>query len=110
MNFLKEYGIYLLAFGVMGLIALCRWLAFRPKGSRQELTGHATVLSRRTEYAKAARERYSNNWNYRVTFQVGNQVLDLYVTQSQFPQLTEGLTGQLTWQREYLVDFVPDEA
>lgn len=82
----------------------------RPRGSRKALTGHAVILSRRAEYSNAPSGQYSNNHNYRVVFQVGNQVLGLYVTQSKYPQLKEGLTGQLTWQYENLVSFIPDQS
>lgn len=83
-------------------------LVFRRKGSKQVLTGHATVLSRRVEYARIGRSVHGNNWNHRVVFQVGNQELDLFVSQEQYRLLTEGLTGQLSWEYENLVDFVPD--
>ena len=108
MEFLTEYFDLILIGGLL-LAPFILYLANRPKGSKRELTGHATVISRRTEYTKIATGRYNNNWNYRVVFQAGNQMLDLYVTQSEFPQLKEGTTGQLTWQYENLISFVPDE-
>lgn len=105
---MEEYAGILLFIGLIVLAILIQQLLLRPKGPRKALTGHAVILSRRAEYSKAPAGRYSNNYNYRVVFQVGNQVLDLYVTQSEYPQLKEGLTGQLTWQYENLVDFIPD--
>lgn len=101
---------FLLVVGGMGLIFLLRVLPHRTKGSRKELTGHATVLSRRVDQGSPVAGGGHTRWNYKVVFQVGNQELDLYVTQSQFPRLKEGITGQLTWQKENLIDFIPDEA
>lgn len=98
----------LILIAICTLVAAIRILPHRLKGSRQELTGHAQVLSRRVDQGSPVAGGGHTRWNYKVVFQVGNQELDLYVTQSQFPQLKEGLTGQLVWQKENLIEFIPD--
>lgn len=110
MNWMEAYGVYLLFGGLLVLGVIINVIFNRPGGSKKVQTGHGFVMSRRAEYAKVAAGRYSNNFNYRVTFQVGNQILDLYVSQEEFPQLKEGCTGTVTWQYENLVEFVPDGA
>ena len=99
----------ILVLGGIGLICLLRVLPHRTGGSRKELTGHAVILSRRVDQGSPVAGGGHTRWNYKVVFQVGNQELDLYVTQSQYRLLTEGTTGQLTWQRENLIEFIPDE-
>lgn len=99
----------LILIAVCALVAAIRILPHRTGGSRKELTGHATVLSRRVDQGSPVAGGGHTRWNYKVVFQVGNQELDLYVTQSQYRLLTEGTTGQLTWQRENLVEFAADE-
>lgn len=91
------------------MAALIAWYRFvlRPKGSRQYLTGHAAVVSRRVEQKDPHRSRFSR-WKYLVTFDLGAQSLELQVSEADYGWLTEGLTGQLEWQYEYLVSFIPD--
>ena len=97
----------LILIAICTLVAAIRIFPHRMKGSRHELTGHAQILSRRVDQGNPTAGGLTR-WNYKVVFQVGNQELDLYVTQSQYAALKEGLTGQLTWQKENLIDFIPD--
>jgi len=99
----------LILIAICALAAAIRILPHRTGGSRKELTGHAVILSRRVDQGSPVAGGGHTRWNYKVVFQVGNQELDLYVTQSQYRLLTEGTTGQLTWQRENLIEFTPDE-
>lgn len=105
---MEQYGIYILIIGIMAAITFIRWLAFRPKGSRKELTGHAVVISRRVKQCSGTAGGGLSRWDYMVTFDVGNTRLELYVTQTDFARLKEGMEGQLTWQYENLLDFIPD--
>lgn len=85
---------------------LIRWLVFRPKGSRRELTSHAEVVSRYVDQGKGGGG--FTRWNYKVVFDLGSTQLDQYVTKTDYARLKEGLTGQLTWQYENLLSFLPD--
>lgn len=100
---------FLLMVSLVVLIGLIRWLPFRPKGPKEEMTGRATVLSKRVAQGSGSFNA-GTRWDYLVTFQVGNVELELYVTQTRFKELKEGMTGVLRWQRESLVWFDPDEA
>ena len=79
-------------------------LLFRGK----ELTAPATVVSRRLELGIGG-GAYGDNWNRLVTFRLsdGSQ-LELYTIKQDYELLTEGLSGQLTWQKENLLHFDPD--
>lgn len=72
-----------------------------------EYTGTATVLSRRIGIAQY-HGKYSSGGNYMVTFQVGNDTIELYVSRQEYPAFTEGTTGILHWQRENLLSFEPN--
>lgn len=105
---MEEYGIHLLIIGIMIVISFFRWLAFRPKGSRKELTGHAVVISRRVKQSSGGAGGGLSRWDYMVSFDLGSKRLELYVTQTDFARLTEGMEGQLVWQYENLISFIPD--
>lgn len=80
-------------------------------GGGKTVTGPATVVSRRVEAAKAAGSGWGNNsgWNYLVTFRLaGGEEIELYVFKEQYQELTEGLSGQLTWHKETLSGFATD--
>lgn len=86
------------------------FLAWQTAGGKV-LTGPATVVSRRVEAAKAAGSGWGNNsgWNYLVTFRLaGGEEIELYVFKEQYQELTEGLSGQLTWHKETLSGFATD--
>ena len=68
----------LILIAVCALVAAIRILPHRTGGSRKELTGHATVLSRRVDQGSPVAGGGHTRWNYKVVFQVGNQELDLY--------------------------------
>lgn len=100
---------FLLLVGIAAVPIFIRWLVFRPKGSRHEMTGHAEVAAKRVKMGKV-HAKYTSSWDYLVTFNLGNLELELYVTEQRFRELKEGMTGQLTWQYENLVRFEPDVA
>ena len=76
---------------------------------KQEMTGPATVVSHRMEPGKFG-SRYTDNWNRMVTFRLSDGTeLELYVTQSEYAELTDGQQGQLTWDKDILIHFDPDK-
>lgn len=72
------------------------------------LTGRATVISRRMEVGKYG-SRWSDNYNRLITFRLSDgSELELYVTQEAYAVLTDGETGQLSWQGDQLTCFDSD--
>lgn len=72
-----------------------------------EYVASATVVSHRMGTARY-HGKYSSGWNYLLTFQVGNDTIELYVSEMEYQALTEGTTGTLRWQNENLCHFEPD--
>ena len=107
LNNLEQWQFYLLLIGIAAVITSIRWLVFRPKGTKQEMTGHATVVSKRAKLGKVA-AKYASSYDYMVTFDLGNLELELYVTQHHFQALKEVMTGHLLWHYENLIAFEPD--
>ena len=104
-EFLLYHGEWLL-FGAIGLgfaVLLLRQYLYNRS---PEYVGTATVVSRRMGIAQY-HGRYSSGGNYLVTFQIGNDTIELYVSRPQYPELTEGTTGTLHWQQENLLSFEP---
>ncbi len=94
-----------------------RWV-YRDKDDKgPELTGSATVKSRRViqgNYRGKAPTRYQGNtrglWNYFVTFTLSDgEEVELYVGEGEYRALKEGTTGQLTWQGKTFLEFDTDE-
>lgn len=82
--------------------------------SGKVLTGPATVVSRRAEPAKYPGRMQlgveTSTWNYLVTFRLADgEEIELYVFEEQYKMLTEGRAGQLTWHKDTLSDFIPDQ-
>lgn len=71
-----------------------------------EYVGEAKVVSRRMEPGKY-HGRWSSGWNYLVTFQLGNDTIELYVTEMDYAELTEGIMGMIRWQNGNLLCFDP---
>ncbi len=72
-----------------------------------EYVATATVVSRRMGTAQY-HGKYSSGWNYLVTFQVGNDTIELYVSELEYQTLTEGAAGMLRWQNDNLCHFEPN--
>lgn len=73
------------------------------------LTGSAMVVSHRMEAGSGGGSWRSSNWNYLVTFRFSDHdELELYVSESQYGELKEGLTGQIVWHKDVLSEFIPD--
>lgn len=118
--FTEQFLGALILLGVMSVISIVRLIVIRPKGAKEQLTGHATVVSRRVAQKDANHVRNNmgsgsihsagmSRWMHLVTFDLGSQLLELQVEKQDFPLLKEGLTGQLVWQYEYLVSFTQDD-
>ena len=75
----------------------------------KEMTGPATVVSHRLELGVGGGAYGADNWNRLVTFRLSDGTeLELYAIREDYEQLEDGMTGQLTWQKENLLNFDPD--
>lgn len=101
----------ILFFVIISLLFLVFLLYTTLSGRGKTLTGPATVSSRRVEHARFSGGKYSGqNWNYLVTFRLSDgEQLELYTGESEYHQLKEGLSGQLSWHRDNFVSFDFDE-
>lgn len=106
-DLMEHLGTAALVLGAMALLTLWWHFVHRPRGSRQFLTGHATVVSRRVAQKNPGMSGFSR-WKYLVTFDLGSTQVELQVSEADYSRLTEGLSGQLEWRYEFLYSFVPD--
>lgn len=105
---METLGSILLVLGGGALVVFLHRLPYRKKGSKKELTGHAVVVSRTVRQGTASIPGAFSRWEYLVTFDLGSTRLELYVSEAQYRALREGTAGQLTWQYQDLLSFIPD--
>lgn len=93
------------------LVAVCVFAAKPPRLLRSKApmqTAAAEVLSRRGDAPTATLpSHWGGRMNYKVTFSVDGNTMELNVTSNQYARLVEGCRGQLTWQNDTMVDFIP---
>ena len=77
---------------------------------QKNLTGRATIISRRVEAGKNTRRgSYGSRWQYIVTFRLSDgEEIELYTFENQYKALKEGICGQLTWCGNSFSSFEPD--
>ncbi len=75
---------------------------------KSQMTARATVVSHRLELGVGG-GMYGDNWNRLVTFRLkdGSEI-ELYTIREDYETITDGQTGQLTWEKENLLHFDPD--
>lgn len=96
--------VLLLLVAIPGLIWGTSQLVSKNKGL---MTGHATAVSHRMEHAKIS-SRNSDNWNRLVTFRFSDgSELELYVDKEGYAAIPDGVSGQLTWRGDNLVELCP---
>ena len=105
-DFLK-FILILALLGVAGYF-YNNW-AYRDKDDNgPEMTGHATVKSKRVDLGRYLGKAPSR-WNYLMTFSLSDgEEIELYVTDDIFSTLQEGHSGQLTWQGKRFYHFDRD--
>ena len=97
--------IFILAVLAIPITALILMQVF---SRSKEMTAAATVVSRRLELGIGG-GAYGDNWNRLVTFRLSDgEELELFAIRQDYEALTEGLSGQVTWQKENLLHFHPD--
>lgn len=104
-----ELSQFLFIFGLFVALPLTAWLIYRLfDKNRGEMTAHATVVSHRLELGIGG-GMYGDNWNRLVTFRLKDgSEMELYTVREDFETITDGQTGQLTWEKENLLHFDPD--
>jgi len=100
------YGEYLLPVVLVGAFALLLLRQYKANHA-PEYVGIAAVASKRMEPGRY-HGKWSSGWNYLVTFQVGNDTIELYVSESDYTVLAEGTTGTLRWQNDLMLHFESD--
>jgi len=100
------YGEYLLPVVLAGAFAL---LLLRQYFSNKtpEYVAPAIVAAKRTEPGRY-HGKWSSGWNYLVTFQLGNDTIELYVSEADFAGLSQGTAGTLRWQNDLMLHFEAD--
>jgi hypothetical protein len=97
--------IIFIALIIIGFIAM---LVYHFASQGQELTGTATVVSRRLELSSMG-SKWADNYNRLITFRLSDgSELELYVSQEAYAVLADGETGQITWQGDQLTCFDGD--
>lgn len=106
-QWLIDYGEYLLPVVFAGSFAVLLLRQVKINHA-PEYVAVATVVSKRPEPARY-HGKWSSGWNYLVTFQAGNDTIELYVSEMEYQSLTEGMSGLLRWQNENLCHFDPQK-
>lgn len=100
-------GIVVMGGGSIAVIYV--WLeSFREKPSSEpERTVTATVIFKEVQEGTNRTGRSIMGYSFLVTFRTETgDTLDLYAYEVEFGGLKEGMTGQLTYQGRYFVDFI----
>ena len=92
-----EYLIPAVLVGAFAVLLICQQV----NNNAPEYVAAATVASKRMEPGRY-HGKWSSGWNYLVTFQIGNDTIELYTSAAEYQELTEGTTGTLHWQNEFL--------
>ena len=93
---------------LIGGIVLFFLLYYHFSTNGPEMTGTATVVSRRLEVGRMG-NGWAENYNRLMTFRFSDgSELELYVSQEAYALLRDGETGQLIWQGDQLMSFDSD--
>lgn len=106
---MEKFLSFLLIAAIAGVYCAYQIWVYRDKDDKgPELTGHATVISRKVDQGRYLGKAPSR-WNYMMTFRLSDgEEVELYVTDDIFSSLKDGETGQLTWQGKRFYHFDPD--
>ena len=92
-------------FIILILVGFIAMLVYHFISQGPELTGTATVISRRMEVGKMG-DKWADNYNRLITFRLRDgSELELYVTKEAYSVLEDGDTGQLCWKGNQLTSF-----
>ena len=75
---------------------------------KSQMTAHAAVVSHRLDLGIGG-GMYGDNWNRLITFRLkdGSEI-ELYTVREDYETITDGQSGQITWEKENLLHFDPD--
>ncbi len=94
----------------IALIVICfiAMVVYHFASQGRELTGTATVVSRRLEVSSMG-SKWADNYNRLITFRLSDgSELELHVTKEAYAILEDGDSGQLVWQGDQLRSFECD--
>ena len=93
---------------IVSCLGFAAVLIFHFATQGRELTGTATVVSRRMEVGKLG-GKWTDNYNRLITFRLSDgSELELYVSKEAYEVLPDGETGQLVWQGDQFRSFDSD--
>ena len=98
----------MIIFITLVIIAFAAMVVYHITSHGHEMTGTATVISRRMEVGKLG-SKWTDNYNRLITFRLSDgSELELYVSKEAYEVLPDGETGQLVWQGDQLRSFDSD--
>ena len=98
----------MIIFAALVIVGFIAMVVYHFASQGQELTGTATVVSRRMEVGKLG-GKWTDNYNRLMTFRFSDgSELELYVSKEAYAVLQDGETGQLIWQGNQLLSFDSD--
>ena len=105
----QDMSRFLFSLGLFITLPLAVWGIYRLfDKNKGEMTAHATVISHRLDLGIGG-GMYGDNWNRLITFRLkdGSEI-ELYTIREDYETLTDGQSGQITWEKENLLHFDPD--
>lgn len=106
----QDMSRFLFSLSLFVALPLAFWGIYRLFGkNRGEMTAYATVVSHRLELGIGGGMYGGDNWNRLITFRLkdGSEI-ELYTVREDYETITDGQTGQITWEKENLLHFDPD--
>lgn len=98
----------MIIFAALVIVGFIAMVVYHFVSQGRELTGTATVVSRRMEVGRLG-GKWADNYNRLMTFRLSDgSELELYVTKEAYAVLADGETGQLVWQGDQLRSFDSD--
>ena len=100
---MKSFDCKACAVGARQSTTLSQFFKKLSRGGKEK-TDTATVKSHRMEMARFPTPE--STWNWLVTFTLADgKEVELYTTESQYKELTDGQSSTLTWEGENFVGF-----
>mgnify|MGYP006992095086 CR=1 FL=1 len=110
MNDTYDMAQFLFVFGLLVAFPLAVWGIYRLLDkNRGEMTAYATVVSHRLDLGIGGGMYGGDNWNRLITFRLKDgSEMELYTVREDYETITDGQSGQITWEKENLLHFDPD--
>ena len=100
--------VYIAAAGLLVMYLRVRWFMEEPTTEPERTVG-ATVVFKEVQEGTNRTGRSMMGYSFLITFRTEEgETLELYAYEVEFGGLKEGMTGQLTYQGRYFVDFIEE--